>query len=303
MTMQVSNSMLLKEIPTAKNSNISYRAGEANTFERNPEVDTFGEPKKNKKTIGTIAGIAGALALVTLGVCYAKGKGPEGTTKKFGERIKDGWKSLWKKASKNKDAAETINEAKSEADEAAKKAKEAVAAKLENLSGMTLKKCKKEQIAEYIGLKYAENPEYAKLYDYCANSRKMKKLNLNLNELSEILDKNFGSLTPEAKDKLLKSGAIYKKFREMNVSEFEEVISVATKELDADIAQGIKSSFKLNNGEENVMNFWKVGKYLFSVMPKESGRMFKIRFKPISKNKNMMDFILSENFAAAKKKI
>ena len=305
MSMQVSNNMFLKEAPQpemAKNYNISYRAGETNTFERSPELDTFGEAKNSKKTIATIAGIVGALALTTLGICYVKGKGPEGTTKKFGERIKDGWKNLWHKNPQGK-AIEATGDKKPEIDEAAKKLKEATEAKLESLSSVTLKKCKKEQLAEYIGLKYADNPEFAKLYDYCANSRKMKKLNINMNELSEILDKNFGNLTPEAKDKLLKSDAIYKKFKDMNVKEFEDVVSVSTKELDADIAEGIKSAFKLNNGEENVMNFWKVGKNLFSIMPTESGRMFKIRFKPISKHKNMLEYILSENLAAAKKKV
>ena len=319
--------MALKEAPQAEiagNSNISYRANETNTFERNPQTDTFDKSGKKKKTSKLAASLAAIAAVILALICFAKGKGPEGTTKKFGERMKDGWKNLWHKNPVSKDAPEeAIEKAKTEAEEAAKKAKEAEeaaktakeaedAAKnvkeakpatLEDLSKASLKNCKKEQISKYIDLKYADNPEYAKLYDYCANSRQMKKLNMSLNELSEFLDKVFVNMKPEAKDSLLKSDALYKKFKEMNVNEFDELVAVVTKDLDADLAQGLKSRFKLNNGEENVMNFWQIGKRMFSLLPKETDKMFKIRFKPIRRNKNMLDCILDENAAIAKKKV
>lgn len=313
MTMQISNSMLLKEAPqtnSIKNSEISYKAADTNAFERSPKTDSFGKTDKNKKSVGILAGIVGAVALVILGLCYSKGKSADGNTKKFIERLKDGWKNLWHKNPVNKDDMEVLEKIKTEAEnkakgaeDAAKKLKEESTSKLEDLSNKALKKCKKEQIAEYVALKYADNPEYAKLYDYCANSRQVKKLNMSLSEVSAFLDKTFAGMSPEAKDSLLKSESLYKKFKEMDVKEFDELVSVVTKDLDADLSQNLKSRFKLNNGEDNVMNFWQVGKRMFSLLPKETDKMFKIRFKPINRNKNMMDCILSENAAIAKKKV
>ena len=76
-----------------KQQNISYRGNP--TFERNPEYDCYGEPKRSgRKAVGVIATVLGIAALAFAGGGYFKGKklNPDA---KFFEKIGTGCKELW----------------------------------------------------------------------------------------------------------------------------------------------------------------------------------------------------------------
>lgn len=128
MPISVNNlSAMNEELKTAQTGakNISYRAYSDGTLERMPETDLY-EKKKSGKAVGIIAGLVAAAALVIAGICYHKGKPAEGIEKKFGERMKDGWKELWGKGKKAAEdgadkAGEEVEKAKTEAETKVKK--------------------------------------------------------------------------------------------------------------------------------------------------------------------------------------
>ena len=110
MTMLVTNNLLLNETPQmgfVRNNNISYRANETSVLERIPDSDTFDNKKKSGKPAKIIASLIAAAAVVVGAICFSKGKAPEGTAKKFGERMKDGWNKLCRKS---KDVAEDVSD-------------------------------------------------------------------------------------------------------------------------------------------------------------------------------------------------
>ncbi len=119
------------------NKNISYRGTD---FERTPDSDSFdSDEKKNKtgKVIGITASIIAAAALILGAVCYSKGKGADGVEKKFGERMKDGWKELWHKE-------EGVNKGVNEGVNKAEKDLEAKANDVKNDAEQTIDKAKEE---------------------------------------------------------------------------------------------------------------------------------------------------------------
>ena len=86
-------------IPEKELNNTPYYLSD--DFERSPNGDVFdNKKKKTKRIILTISGILAATIITVGAICYSKGKSTDGTEKKFGERIKDGWKKLWEKNEK-----------------------------------------------------------------------------------------------------------------------------------------------------------------------------------------------------------
>ena len=128
MSLSINNDLLVKEAPQTEETQakqISYKANYNNTFERNPGNDTFEKKNNTGKTVGAIAGLIAAAALVIGGICYHKGKPAEGV-KSFKDVMKDGWAKLLKKSEAA--AEETAADAGKKAAEAAENAgKDAVA--------------------------------------------------------------------------------------------------------------------------------------------------------------------------------
>lgn len=92
-------------------------------FERTPESDSFESESKNNtgKTVGIIAGVVAAAALVVGGICLHKGgKALEGKDASFKEKLEAGWKELRGKGAEKvekdakEQAAETKNQKKTE---------------------------------------------------------------------------------------------------------------------------------------------------------------------------------------------
>ena len=92
-------------------------------FERTPESDSFESESKNNtgKTVGIIAGVVAAAALVVGGICLHKGgKALEGKDASFKEKLEAGWKELRGKGAEKAEkdakeqAAETKNQKKTE---------------------------------------------------------------------------------------------------------------------------------------------------------------------------------------------
>ena len=86
-------------------------------FERTPESDSFESESKNNtgKTVGIIAGVVAAAALVVGGICLHKGgKALEGKDASFKEKLEAGWKELRGKGAEKaeKDAKEQAAETK-----------------------------------------------------------------------------------------------------------------------------------------------------------------------------------------------
>jgi hypothetical protein len=104
----INNSVATSEVtqPEQKvSNNIAYRGG--SDYERTPYADSFeSEEKKSSagKTVGIIAGVLAAAALVVGGICLHKGgkalEGAEEAEKTFGKKLKKGWEELWNKGEK-----------------------------------------------------------------------------------------------------------------------------------------------------------------------------------------------------------
>ena len=104
----INNSVVTSEVtqPEAPKAskNISYRGGD---YERTPYSDSFeSEEKKSStgKTVGIIAAVLAAAAVVVGGICLHKGgkalEGAEEAEKTFGKKLKKGWQELWHKGEK-----------------------------------------------------------------------------------------------------------------------------------------------------------------------------------------------------------
>mgnify|MGYP006908836820 CR=1 FL=1 len=96
-----------KVIPEKELNNTPYYLGD--DLERSPNGDTFNDKKKKtRRIIFSISGIVALTAIVIGALCYSKGKSADGAQKKFGERMRDGWKNLWRKGEqKTAEAKET----------------------------------------------------------------------------------------------------------------------------------------------------------------------------------------------------
>ena len=99
-------------------------------FERTPESDSFESESKNNtgKTVGIIAGVVAAAALVVGGICLHKGgKALEGKDASFKEKLEAGWKELRGKGAEKVEKDAKDNAADSAKEKAEKDAKEQAA--------------------------------------------------------------------------------------------------------------------------------------------------------------------------------
>lgn len=109
----VKNIFIKSETPNLTAKNFGSVPFKGNTdFERQPDEDSYeSESKPILKPAGIIATILLASGLTLSIFCFAKG-GTEGIKKKFGQRMKDGWKKIFHIKPKKVSIDKSLNYAK-----------------------------------------------------------------------------------------------------------------------------------------------------------------------------------------------